>query len=167
MVIFFLLLNTICSTWVISAFVCFCAFFFIRFSRKIVQIFTFSDYSYWLCRITFVVAWYLSVISIYQCRNRRGGVMVSMFASSMVDRDNEPRSSQLKSYKIGICCFPTKHTPLRSKSKDCLTQSHENVFEQSNMTTRGQHQWASKKMSSKCNLFSPWYSWNIALFCVK
>ena len=31
--------------------------------------------------------------------------MVSMLASSAVHRGMEPRSSQTKDYKIGICCF--------------------------------------------------------------
>jgi hypothetical protein len=45
-----------------------------------------------------------------------GGVMVSMFTSSAVDRGFEPRSGQTKDYKIGICCFSAKHTTLRRKS---------------------------------------------------
>ena len=31
--------------------------------------------------------------------------MVSMLASSVVDREFESRSVQTKDYKIGICCF--------------------------------------------------------------
>jgi hypothetical protein len=46
--------------------------------------------------------------------------MVSMLASSAVDRAFEPWSGQTKDYNIGICCFSTKHTALRSKSKDCM-----------------------------------------------
>ena len=41
--------------------------------------------------------------------NRIGGVMVSVIASSVVDRGFEPRSSQTKDYKIGVCCFFAKH----------------------------------------------------------
>ena len=41
--------------------------------------------------------------------NRIGGVMVSMLASSAVDRGFEPRSGLTKDYKIGICCFSAKH----------------------------------------------------------
>ena len=37
--------------------------------------------------------------------NRIGGVMVSVLASSAVDRGFGPRSGQTKDYKIGICCF--------------------------------------------------------------
>jgi hypothetical protein len=37
--------------------------------------------------------------------NRISGVMVSMLASSAVDRGFEPWSGQTKDYKIGICYF--------------------------------------------------------------
>jgi hypothetical protein len=40
--------------------------------------------------------------------------MVSMLASSVVDRGFDPRSGQTKDYKIGICCFTAKHAVLRS-----------------------------------------------------
>jgi hypothetical protein len=36
-----------------------------------------------------------------------GDIMVSVLASGVVDRGLEPRSSQTKDYKIGICCFST------------------------------------------------------------
>ena len=44
------------------------------------------------------------------------GVMVSVLASSVVDYVFDPRSGQTKDYKIGICCFSTKHAVLRRKS---------------------------------------------------
>jgi hypothetical protein len=37
------------------------------------------------------------------------------------------RSGQTKDYKIGICCFSTKHTALRCKSKDWLARNQNNV----------------------------------------
>jgi hypothetical protein len=52
-----------------------------------------------------------------------GGVMVSMFASSVIDR--------------GFELFFTKHTTLRRKSKDRLARNQNNVFEWSDMSTRG------------------------------
>ena len=55
--------------------------------------------------------------------------MFSMLASSAVECGFEPRSGQTKDYKIGICCFSTKHAALRRKSKDWLTQNQDNVFE--------------------------------------
>ena len=51
---------------------------------------------------------------------RIGGVMVSVLASSPVDRGFYPRSGQTKDYKIGICCFSAEHAVLRRKSKDWL-----------------------------------------------
>jgi hypothetical protein len=41
--------------------------------------------------------------------------MDSLFASSVVDRGFKLRLGQTKDYKIGICCFSTKHTVLSSK----------------------------------------------------
>jgi hypothetical protein len=67
--------------------------------------------------------------------------MVSVLASSAVDCGFEPRSGQTKDYKFGICCFSTKHTALRRKSKDGLTRNQDNVFELRNrneMTDRNQ-----------------------------
>jgi hypothetical protein len=46
--------------------------------------------------------------------------MVSVLASSAADRGLEDRLGQTKDYKIGICCFSTKHAALRRKSKDWL-----------------------------------------------
>ena len=64
-----------------------------------------------------------------------GGVMVSVLASSVVDRGFEPRSGQTKYYKIGICCFSAKHTASRRKSKDWLARNQKNVSEWSDMST--------------------------------
>ena len=52
--------------------------------------------------------------------NRIGGVMVSVFASSAVDRGLEPRSGQTEDYKISICCFSAKHAALRKKKNGWL-----------------------------------------------
>ena len=60
--------------------------------------------------------------------------MVSMLASSGVYRGFEPRSDQIKDYKIGICCFSTKHAALRRKSKDWLVQNQDNVSEWGDMS---------------------------------
>ena len=51
--------------------------------------------------------------------------MVSVLASSAVDRGFKSRWGQTKDYKIGICCFSTKHAALRSKSKDWLARNQE------------------------------------------
>ena len=60
----------------------------------------------------------LSLLSILYNMNRIGGVMVNVLALSTVDRGFEPRSSQTKDYKIGICCFSAMHEVLRRKNKD-------------------------------------------------
>ena len=48
-------------------------------------------------------------------------------ASSAVDRGFESRSDQTKDYKIGICCFSTKHTALRRNSKEWLARNQDKV----------------------------------------
>ena len=44
--------------------------------------------------------------------------MISVLASSAVDRGFQPRSGQTKDFKIDIYCFSAKHAALRRKSKD-------------------------------------------------
>ena len=70
-------------------------------------------------------------------KHRIGGVMVSVLASNAIDRGFEPRSGQTKDYKIGICCFSAKHASLRRKSKDWFARNQNNVFEWSDISTRG------------------------------
>ena len=62
-------------------------------------------------------------------QNRIGGIIISVLASSAVDRGFEPRSGQTKDYKIGICWFSTKHAALRRKSKDWLARKQDDVSE--------------------------------------
>jgi hypothetical protein len=70
--------------------------------------------------------------------------MVSVLASSAVDRGFEPRSGQTKDYKIGICCFSAKHAALRRESKDWFARNQNNVSKWSDMSTRRLlFQWAS------------------------
>ena len=60
--------------------------------------------------------------------NRIGGVMVSMFASSAVDRAGiETLTGQTKDYKISICCFSAKQVTVNRKSKDWLARNQDNV----------------------------------------
>ena len=63
--------------------------------------------------------------------------MVSVLVSSAVDRGFEPRSAPTKDYKIGICCFSTKHAALKRKSTDWLARNQTNVSEWSDMSIRG------------------------------
>ena len=55
--------------------------------------------------------------------------MISVFASSAVDRGFEPQSGQTKDCKIGICYFSAKNTILRRKSKDWLARYQDDVYE--------------------------------------
>ena len=76
--------------------------------------------------------------------NRIGSGMVSVLASSAVGRGVEPRLDQTKDYKIGMCCFSSKHAALRSKSKDELAWYQDNVSEWCDMSAyRLLFQWAS------------------------
>jgi len=43
--------------------------------------------------------------------------MISLLASSAVDRGFKSRSGQTKNYKIGNCCFSAKHAALRRKEQ--------------------------------------------------
>jgi len=64
--------------------------------------------------------------------------MVSMLASSTVDRGFYLWSGQTKDYKIGICCcYSAKHAALRRKNKDWLTRNQNNVSEWGDMSIRG------------------------------
>jgi hypothetical protein len=74
--------------------------------------------------------------------------MVSVLASSAVDRVLEPGSGQTKGvdYKIGtcICCFSAEQAALRIKCKDWLPQNQDNVSEWSKMSVCGLlFQWAT------------------------
>ena len=68
---------------------------------------------------------------------RIGGVMVSVLASSAVDRGFDTRSGQTKDYKICIYCLSAKLTTLRRKSKGWLPRNQNNVSKWSDMSTRG------------------------------
>ena len=63
--------------------------------------------------------------------------MVRMLASRSVDRGFESRSGQTKDYNIGICCFSANHTALRRKSKYWFALNQDNVYEWSDISTRG------------------------------
>ena len=44
--------------------------------------------------------------------------MVSVVASSEVDRGFDPRSGETKDYKIGICCFSDEHAAFKRNTLD-------------------------------------------------
>jgi len=80
----------------------------------------------------------------YYTRHRFGGVIVSVLASTPIDRGFEAWSSQTKYYNIGICCFFAKQAALRTKIKDCMAWNQDNVFRWGNMSIHGLYfQWAS------------------------
>jgi hypothetical protein len=63
--------------------------------------------------------------------------MVSVLASSAVDRGFEPWLGQNKDYAIAICCLSAKHAALRRKFKDWLARNQDNVSEWVDMFTGG------------------------------
>ena len=70
--------------------------------------------------------------------------MVSVLASSAVDRGFEARLGQTKDNTIGMYCFSSTHAALGRKNKDWLTRNQNNVSEWSDMATRGLlFQWTS------------------------
>ena len=62
--------------------------------------------------------------------------MVSMLASSAVDRGFEPRSDQTKDYTIGMCCFSIKHALSRGNIKEWLARNHDSVSAWNDMAIR-------------------------------
>ena len=63
--------------------------------------------------------------------------MVSVLASSVVDRGFNPRSGQTKNSKFGMFCFSAKHATVMRNSKDWLSRNEDNVSEWSDTCTRG------------------------------
>ena len=63
--------------------------------------------------------------------------MVSVFASSEVDRGFESRSGQIKEHTHGMCCFSTNHVAFRRKIKDWLAQNLDNMSEWGEMSICG------------------------------
>ena len=61
--------------------------------------------------------------------------MVSVLASSMVDRVFESHSGQIKDYKTGICSNPAKHIELRRKRTKHLS-SISTLFCHGNKSTK-------------------------------
>ena len=123
-------------------------------AKNILLLKLFPDKIPYLCGKIFVPLPGLKPPRVYAChkaltrfffKNRIGGVMVSVLASSAVDCGFE-RSNQ--DYKTGICCFSAKHTALRRKNKDWLAWNQNNVFEWGGMSIRGLWCWSSTKQTS-------------------
>jgi len=49
--------------------------------------------------------------------------MVSIVASSGLDRGVKSWSGQTKDYKVGICCFSAKHAALMRKRQDWFARN--------------------------------------------
>jgi hypothetical protein len=97
-------------------------------------------------------------------------LMAIVLALSAVDRGFEPSSDQAKDFKIGICCFSTKHAVLRCNSMS-IAQNRDNVRVERHVYSRtvalvSQHntnltkhvglvQCAHHYHLMECNLFSP------------
>ena len=105
--------------------------------------------SWFRCISLFVQNTTTCISLIWDTFNRIRGVMISVLASSVVDRGFEPRSGQAKDNKIGICCFFVKHATLRRKSKDWMVRNQDNVPEWGDMSIRRMlFQWASTMKKS-------------------
>ena len=63
--------------------------------------------------------------------------MVSVLAPSAVNCGFESRSGQTKDYKMFIYCISVKNAVFRSKSKDYLTRTQNNLSEWNDISTRG------------------------------
>jgi hypothetical protein len=63
-----------------------------------------------------------------QCDLSRTPILsVCVLASGAVDRRFVPWSGLTNGYKIGMCCFSSKHAALRKKTKDWLAVNQDNV----------------------------------------
>ena len=82
--------------------------------------------------------------TLHSSSNWISDVMVSVLASSVVDRGFKPRSDLTKDYKIGISYFSAKHTSLRRKSNDWLARNQNNGSKMGDTSIhRLLFQWAS------------------------
>ena len=70
-----------------------------------------------------------------------------MLSLSVVDCGFDTLSGQTNDYKIGICCFSTKHIALESKNKDWLAWNQDNVLELGNMLTCKHHHYLYQNLT--------------------
>lgn len=69
--------------------------------------------------------------------NRVGGVLVSVFTSSAIDRGFKLPLGQTEDCKISIGCFAAKNAAVRRKRKDWLSRNQGNVSGWSDMAVCG------------------------------
>ena len=109
----------------------------------------------------------VSKVCAYNHKILNHSVMVNVLAWSAVNCRFEPRSSQTKYYKIGICWFSTKHAAKTGRLRiriicqswvTCL--SADCVFSELALWKSNVACWSSTNciivISLKINLFSPW-----------
>ena len=106
-----------------------------------------------------------SVLSNRWC-NSIGGVMISVLASSAVDRSFEPRSGRTKDYEIDICCSSAKREEKTGwlgirimclSGATCL--SADCCFSELALTVLVLYKADLIIISLNISLFSSWYSW--------
>jgi hypothetical protein len=135
------------------------------------------------CIVTLSIAIYVDNICIRVETDQKSSpkilissVIVSVLASSAVDRGFESRSGQTKDYQLVCVAYNAKHAELGRKSKDWLPRNQDNVSEWSDMYICGLlFPLANTKKKTKrvgleksghhhhlINLVSPWYSYKIA-----
>jgi hypothetical protein len=66
---------------------------------------------------------YIYITEEWTGNNRIGDIMISMLATSAVERVLDPQSRQTEDYELGMCYFSAKHATLRRKSKDWLARN--------------------------------------------
>ena len=66
-----------------------------------------------------------SIVIHHRRTKRIGGVLVSIFVWSVIDRGSELWSDQTINYKTVLCCFSGKIVSLRRMGKDWLAPSGE------------------------------------------
>ena len=101
------------------------------------------DVAQFNCIVTLSIVIYVDNICIYwetdqKCSPKTliSSVIVSVLASSAVDRGLESRSGQTKDYQLVFVVYNAKHAELRRKSKDWLARNQDNVSEWSDMYIR-------------------------------
>jgi hypothetical protein len=135
------------------------------------------------CIVTLFIVIYVDHICIrwetdqkFSPRTLIGSVIISVLASSAVDRGFESRSGQTNDYQLVFVAYNAKHAELRRKSKDWLPRNQDNVSEWSDMYIHGllfpldNTIKKTKRVGLEkgghhhhlINLVSPWYSYRIA-----
>ena len=91
---------------------------------RYLRLFVYNGVQHLLCCVFCFVCLVYNMLTVsLDCpflNTRIGGVMLSVLASSAVDRGFEARSDQIKDYKIGIYCFSGKPAVLIKERFDLI-----------------------------------------------